>query len=148
VTVELRGVHHVGVPVRDLQRSLAFYRDIFGIEPDFVVESEGPEVDAAVQLPDVRVTAAFLTLGNTFLELLEYRQPVGADFALRNCDVGAVHVALEVGDVAAAHEQLRAEGIEFSSPPTLIEEGELAGHRFAYFRDHDGIQFELFERPG
>jgi catechol 2,3-dioxygenase len=30
--VTLRGVHHVGVPVRSLDRSLAFYRDLLGFE--------------------------------------------------------------------------------------------------------------------
>jgi catechol 2,3-dioxygenase-like lactoylglutathione lyase family enzyme len=147
MSVELRGVHHVGVPVRSLERSLAFYRDMFGVEPTFQVESEGPEVDANLQLEGAKVSAAFVPLGNTILELLEYQNPVGEDFALRNCDVGAIHVALDVADIDAAYEELRAKGADFSSAPTVIPEGELEGYRFCYFRDHDGIQFELFEAP-
>jgi len=144
----LRGVHHVGIPVRNLERSLAWYRDLFGIEPDFTVEAEGDDTSAAVQLEDARITAAFLTVGNTILELLEYHHPRGEDFSLRNCDVGAVHVCLEVESVDAAYERLRSSGAEFSAAPATIPEGPLAGHRFAYFRDPDGVQFELFEKPG
>ena len=141
-------MHHIGVPVRSVERSLAWYRDLFGLEPDFVLESEGPETSAAVQLENARITAAMLTVGNTLLELLEYHEPVGADFALRNCDVGAIHIALEVDSIAAAYDRLRARGATFSVAPTLIEEGPLEGYRFCYFRDPDGIQFELFQRPG
>jgi catechol 2,3-dioxygenase-like lactoylglutathione lyase family enzyme len=146
-TVKVSGIHHVGVPVRDIQASLAWYREIFGIEPLFVVESEGPDVSAAVQLPDARITAALLPVGNTILELLQYHEPVGADFGLRNCDVGAIHIALQVEDIAEAHAALVARDADFSCPPTLIPEGDLAGYRFAYFRDPDGIQFELFQLP-
>ncbi len=147
VGVELRGVHHVGVPVRSLERSLAWFRDAFGIEPELVVESEGPETSAAVQLEGARIGAAFLDIGNTIIELLEYREPVGEDFRLRNCDVGAVHIALEVASIHDAHERLRELGAAFSVPPTRIEDAPLEGHWFCYFRDPNGIQYELFQRP-
>jgi catechol 2,3-dioxygenase-like lactoylglutathione lyase family enzyme len=146
--VSLRGLNHVGIPVRDLRRSLAWYREMFGIEPEFVVEAEGPETSAAVQLEDARVTAAFLDVGGSYLELLQYHNPVGEDFTLRNCDVGAVHVCLVVDSIHAAYERLLAGGANFSAPPAKMEEGALAGYSFAYFRDPDGIQFELFELPG
>ena len=149
----LRGFHHIGVPVRSLEKSLAWYRAMFGIEPEFFAESEGPATSAAVQLEGARVRVAFLTVGGTYLELLEYDNPIGADFRvdggfrLRNCDVGAIHLAIEVDSIDAAYQKLRAGGAEFSVEPSLIEEGPLTGHKFCYFRDPDGIQFELFELP-
>jgi catechol 2,3-dioxygenase-like lactoylglutathione lyase family enzyme len=142
----LLGIQHVGVPVRNMARSLAWYRDVFELEPEFTMEADGPDTSAAVQLPEVRITAAFLNVGNTYLELLEYHEPVGEDFALRNCDVGAIHICFDVDDIDAAYARLSARGAEFSAPPAAIDEGPLAGYRFAYFRDPDGIQFELFER--
>lgn len=148
MTVSLKSLHHVGVPVRDLQRSLAWYRDLFDLEPDFVEETSGPDLDAAVQIPGARLSYAFLTLSNTVLELLQYHEPVGEDFALRNCDIGAVHVAFEVDDIQRAYDELSARGANFSAPPNLIEDGPMTGHHFAYFRDPDGVQLELFQRPG
>ena len=145
--VKITGVQHVGVPVRSMERSLAWYKDVFDLEPEFVVESDSPETAAAVQLPGAHVTAAFLNVGNTYLELLEYHNPVGEDFSLRNCDVGAIHVAIEVDSIAAAYTRLTERGAEFSAPPSTIPEGDLAGWSFAYFRDPDRIQFELFQRP-
>jgi len=152
-TARIVGIHHVGVPVRSMERSLAWYRDVFGLEPTAVIESEGEDTSRAVQLEDAKVTAAFLNVGNTVLELLEYRNPIGEDFRvddgyrMRNCDVGCIHIALQVDDIASAHATLVAKGADFSSPPAEIPDGELAGIKFAYFRDPDGVQFELFELP-
>src|SRR5919204_5743225 len=104
--VRLRGMNHVGIPVRDVQRSLAWYREMFGVEPEFVVESEGPDTSAAVQLEDAKVTPAFLDVGGTYVELLQYHNPVGEDFTLRNCDVGAIHVCLTVESIHETYERL------------------------------------------
>jgi catechol 2,3-dioxygenase-like lactoylglutathione lyase family enzyme len=141
-----RRLHHVGVPIRDLERSLAWYRDTLGIEVDLVQTAEGPDVDQTVQLEGVRLRSAFLSLGNTLLELLEYESPVGEDFALRNCDVGAIHVCFEVDDIDAEYQRLTDMGVEFSIAPTRLS-GALEGHRYCYFRDPDGIQLELWQLP-
>ncbi|MBM3678226.1 MAG: hypothetical protein FJW96_10150 [Actinobacteria bacterium] len=152
-SARVAGIHHVGVPVRSMERSLAWYKAVFGIEPvaSMVADGEGPS--RAVQLADVVVEAAFLDVGNTILELLEYRNPVGEDFRtqdgyrLRNCDVGAIHIALHVEDIEETYAALEARGADFSCPVTEIPEGEWAGMKFAYFRDPDGIQFELIQLP-
>jgi catechol 2,3-dioxygenase-like lactoylglutathione lyase family enzyme len=140
-----KGLHHVGMPVRSIERSLAWYRDVLGLEPDFVVSAEGPELSQTVQLDGARLRFAFLPLGGTILELLEYESPVGEDFALRNCDVGALHVCFEVDDIDAVYAELRRKGVEFSIEPTR-QRGPIEGDRCCYFRDLDGIQLELWER--
>jgi catechol 2,3-dioxygenase-like lactoylglutathione lyase family enzyme len=145
--MKITGIQHIGVPVRSMERSLAWYRDVFEIEPEFMMEADGPDTSAAVQLPDVSITAAFINVGNTYLELLEYHRPIGEDLSTRNCDVGSIHVCLDVDDIDEAYERLSSRGADFSAPPALIEEGPLAGYRFAYFRDPDRIQFELFQSP-
>jgi len=145
--VTLGGIQHVGVPVRSLEQSLKFYRDAFGVEPEFIAKASGPGTSRLVGVPDVEMSFAFLDLGNTVLELLEYESPRGQDYDRRNCDVGATHIALAVADVEAAYEELRGKGIEFSGPPLHIDEGPLAGCITAYFRDPDGIQLEIFQVP-
>lgn len=146
-TVPVRKLHHLGVPVRDIEASLAWYEEMFGLECLFRAGGEGPEVERAVQVEGALIDAAFLRVGDIYLELIEFKAPVGEDFALRNCDVGAIHIALDVPDVHEAHRVLTAKGAMFTNEPTFIPEGELAGHWFAYFRDPNGIQFELFQPP-
>lgn len=145
MAVQLRGLQHVGVPVRNLQRSLDFYHDVFGVEPRFVAKTSGEGTSRLLGVPDVELSYAFIDLGNTVLELLEYERPRGADYDRQNCDVGATHVCFEVPDVEEAYTALRAKGIEFSSPPLHLDDGPLAGCITAYFKDPDGIQLEIFQ---
>jgi catechol 2,3-dioxygenase-like lactoylglutathione lyase family enzyme len=141
------GVHHIGIPVRNIERSLAWYGELFGLEPDFVEIAEGPETSQTVQLDDTRLKFAFLPVGGTILEFLEYENPVGRDFELRNCDVGAIHVCLEVDDIERVHGLLTDWGVEFSIEPTRLG-GAVDGEFCCYFRDPDGIQLELWQRRG
>lgn len=139
------GVHHVGLTVSDLERSLAFYERLLGRVRDFVAASEGEELSRAVGVADAHLRFGFITLGSVHLELLEYRNPRRDRFELANCDVGAAHVCFEVADLRAAMAALAEEGITFYSEPVDIREGPLAGYSFAYFDDPDGITLELFE---
>lgn len=146
--VKANGIQHVGVPVRDMEESLRFYRDIFGVEPDFIAEGSGETLSQAVGVPDADLSFAFLRIGSSILELLEYRQPRGRDFDRRNCDVGAIHIAFQVSDIDQAYERLRAKGVQFNALPLKIEDGPLAGCSFAYFTDPNGVQLEIFETAG
>jgi catechol 2,3-dioxygenase-like lactoylglutathione lyase family enzyme len=137
-------VHHIGVTVRDLDRSLRWYYEVLGLKPRAIQDCEGPDLSRTVQLDEASVRVAFLDVGNTALALLEYRHPVGIDFRLRNCDVGAIHICIEVQDIDAEYERLKALGVQCATEPIPLR-GEFGGSRFCYFRDPDGIQLELWE---
>ena len=141
-------LHHIGIPVSDMERSIAFYTRLLGFtEAGITATAQGPELSAVLQVDDAELEAVFLRSGDLFLELLHYSSPEIKPFSGRNCDVGVVHVCFEVDSVQAVHDELVAEGVAFNAPPMTLEEGDLAGHTFAYFRDPDGIQLELFELP-
>lgn len=141
-------LHHIGIPVSDMERSLAFYERLLGFtKPGITAVAEGPELSAVLQVPDAKLDAVFLRSGDLFLELLQYSSPEIQPFNGRNCDVGVLHVCFEVEDAQAVFEELSADGVAFNAPPMTLEEGDLAGHTFAYFRDPDGIQLELMELP-
>lgn len=147
MTISLRGIQHVGVPVKSLERSLAFYRDVFGLEPEFTHTGEGDVLSAGVGVPDAKLTLAFLQLGNTYLELLEYHTPRDELYGKANCDVGAVHVCFQVDDIQASYAELLERGVECFSAPILIDDGPLGGTWFLYFKDPDGITLEFFQVP-
>jgi catechol 2,3-dioxygenase-like lactoylglutathione lyase family enzyme len=68
----------------------------------------------------------------------------GAAYTTANNDVGAFHVCLRTADIAAADARLRALGVAPSSRPTRSDVGPI----LLYFRDPDGIQYQLIELPG
>lgn len=144
----LRGVNHIGVTVRDLDATVAWYREMLDIEPTFGQRgNSGAKVDTVVQVEGAVIDMAFCVLGNTCLEFLQYREPAGADFALSNSDVGAVHACFEVDDIDAAYQRLLSKGVQFSAPPAVATEGPLEGVAYAYFRDLQGLQLEFFQVP-
>jgi catechol 2,3-dioxygenase-like lactoylglutathione lyase family enzyme len=149
VSIEIVRIHHAGVPVSDLDRSVAFFGDVFGLTPAFVAESGGPELSHAVGVAEAHSRMAFIPLpGGSAIELLQYVNPAGRPHDRANNDVGATHVCLEVKDIEGACRQMAEQGVEFFSRPSTASAGELAGWRFVYFKDPvDDITFELMQAP-
>ena len=94
-------LNHVAIAVPDLTAASALYRGTLGAT-----------VSDPVDLPEHGVTTVFVTLPNTKLELLH---PLGegspiAGFLARNPAGGIHHLCYEVDDIAAARDQLLADG--------------------------------------
>jgi catechol 2,3-dioxygenase-like lactoylglutathione lyase family enzyme len=146
---KIMGVHHAGVTVRDLERSLAWYKEMFDVDPVVMVRNDEPLPEAigeAVGVPGAMLSYAFLPFGDGLFELIEYHDPVGRDYELSNNDVGAMHVGIRVDDVVAQYEHMVARGAQFRHGPIILE-GELEGVVFTYASDPDGIQVELWQEP-
>ena len=106
-----RGIHHVGVAVRDLDEALATYGRLLG-----------GEVEHRDVLADQGVEAASVRVGESRVELLAATgpdTPVGRFLERRG--PGLHHVAYEVDDVASALRDLAAAGAE------LVDEAPRAG---------------------
>ena len=94
-------LNHVAIVVPDREAATALYRDTLGAR-----------VQPPHALPEHGVTAVFVELGNTRIELLE---PLGADspiaaFLAKNPGGGMHHICYEVEDIVAARDQLAAGG--------------------------------------
>jgi catechol 2,3-dioxygenase-like lactoylglutathione lyase family enzyme len=142
-------LHHTGLTVRDLARSLAFYRDALGMEVVFEQEKEGGYLAAIVGYPDAHVRMAHLVFpGDRHrLELFEYVSPEPRGEPGEPRDVGITHFCLSVDDIEAVAERLEAGGAVFFSRPVAVDTGANAGGRGLYLRDPDGIVVELFQPP-
>lgn len=148
----ITGMHHVSRGVSDMDRSLAFYRDLLGMEVALDTEMAGEMLDRETGLAGARLRFVLLRASGTapFLELLQYRSPEGKPYPVdaSPADVGAHHVALVVNDIRAAHERLTAAGVRFTWPPQEVDSGTLRGHWTAYCFDPDGLVIELWQLPG
>lgn len=121
--IKTRGLYHLHLIVRDLDRSLAFYRGVFGLEERF---RDGPKM-VFLSTPGC---ADLITLNE---------DPAEAANAGRNGGVGHFGFKLESdADLdAAISEVVRAGGaLEKRSAPG-------AGRSYAYVRDPDGYLIEL-----
>jgi catechol 2,3-dioxygenase-like lactoylglutathione lyase family enzyme len=147
----MRAVHHVGLGVRDLERSVAFYHDVLGLSFEVAPTGwfEGPHLQRALGVDgpaSLRIAIFRVGDGQTWLELLQYREPPSpTERALSQNAVGSAHVALFVEDILATMADLGARGVTFNSDANVIDDGPLAGWRWVYFRDPDGHTLELVE---
>jgi lactoylglutathione lyase/glyoxylase I family protein len=140
--IDVQRLDHVSFTVADVERSSRFYGR-FGFAPVNRYQQAGSELDHAVATVPADMDIQVLRRPDgAMLELIAYtRQPSAR--AARNSVVGAGHIAFVVTDIEAAYDELRADGIEFLSPPNTDQYGE----RWVYLRDPDGITVELMQ-PG
>jgi catechol 2,3-dioxygenase-like lactoylglutathione lyase family enzyme len=142
----LRAVHHVGVTVADLERSVAFWSRLTGASPRDSRTMAGPGVGRLVGYPSVRIEAAWLDFpGGLALELLQYLEPDEPGYPEGTAHPGNIHVCLDVADVDAARDHALACGARPVGGPVDVAAGPLAGARIAYVRDPDGVTIELFQ---
>ncbi len=140
----IAGVEHVAISVSDLERSLAFYRDLLGLSVARVLEC-GPETQlpTVTAQPGCRARIAHLYTGSFLLELFEYREPEGRPIepGRRQADHGLVHLGLRSTDARADFKRLQQHGVESLSDPVEFRPGVW----LFYFRGPDGEVLELRE---
>lgn len=97
----LKKIHHVGIVVRSLEDSFAFYRDTLGLA-----------VHKVATVADQGVKAALLTIGNSEIELLEpINENGGVAKFLATRGEGLHHICFETDDVGKELEATMARGI-------------------------------------
>ncbi len=113
---KVESINHVGLPISDRAKSLAFYRDIIGLQ---VIPHE---IDGN---PLVWTKAE----DGSMVHLIE--PPPGAD--------SRTHVALQVDDIDAALAAVKEAGIELTSGPGERHNGQ----RYFFVSDPDGNRIEF-----
>jgi glyoxylase I family protein len=142
----INGINHVGLSTSDLDRMVAFYRDILGFEVRTGYEWSGSTViDELIGVPSSAARTCVVSAGNLYLELFQYLNPPtpGPGGALRQpFDRGYTHICIDVTDIDAEHERLTAAGARFNRAPP---HQEMSGLKAIYGRDPDGNIIELQE---
>jgi lactoylglutathione lyase len=123
---------HSMIRVLDEERSTAFYREAFGLEPADRLEMEGftlvylrgPEADFEVELTINAGRSEPYVLGD-----------------------GYGHVAFVVDDLDAEHARFAAAGLAPRKIVEFVRDGVRLA-RFFFVADPDGYQIEVLERHG
>lgn len=145
---DIHHVHHVGLTVSDLDRSVDFYTHHLGCTTVMAQEKEGGYLATIVGYPDAHVRMAHLcAAGDLVIELFEYYAPQTRTTDLEPRLIGNPHLCFVVDDLRAVHDRLVSADIEFLSEPVPIDTGVNAGGMGVYLRDPDGIVIELFQSP-
>jgi catechol 2,3-dioxygenase-like lactoylglutathione lyase family enzyme len=143
----IRAAHHVGITVRSLEGSLAFYRDLLGFEVVFGWNPQAPYIGELVGYPEVDLHSVILRVpgSDVFLELLEYRGVPANPVDGANANPGTVHLAFYVDDLEDLYARLTGHGVPALSPPVTPTIGPNRGGRAVYLVDPDGVRVELIQ---
>lgn len=138
---------HTGITVLNLEGSLAFWRDVLGLELSHTAHQKGELAEEITGVKGAEIKLAVLkTPCGHKIELLEYLAPSDRKRAnLRSCDVGSVHVALLVEDLNAALDRIAVLGWKTAGQPQILTKGPNAGRRVVYVRDPDGTTIEFMQ---
>jgi lactoylglutathione lyase len=141
------GLDHVGFAVNDLDRSMAFYRDLLGMQVLWQRTYQEEYVRTLVGYPTATLRCAYLEIPGSAvkLELLEYQNVPREQGELRRADPGNAHLALAVPDLDKLWRNLKAAGVPIVSDPVVSTAGPFKGTKTMYVCDPDGISVQLME---
>ena len=117
----LQEILHVGLTVSDMDRSIAFYRDVLGLAFQGELLMEGPETDRLFRMEGCRARVAYLkgtdAIAAPPVELIQFINDPAAreESGLHRTSIS--ELCFRVRDIEAAYQTLTARGVEcFSSP--------------------------------
>jgi catechol 2,3-dioxygenase-like lactoylglutathione lyase family enzyme len=133
-------MHHTGLTVSDLDRSVEFYTDVIGgtVESRFSVSGEAFET--VVGSEGVSGQFVHIDVGDGRLELVEYEPTDASREPATLPQPGGTHLAFSLGNVDGLVDAL-PDGIDPLSEPRTTA----SGTRLVFVRDPDGNLVELLE---
>lgn len=142
------GCDHIGITVKDLDRSVCFYEDL-GFEVFGRWTRSEPYLRTLVGYPEVILGIVEMTVPGSpvRLEILEYRGVDGAAIDPANGNPGTAHFCLIVDDIEERCARMAERGAGFVSAIQTSDAGPIKGGKVVYMIDPDGIRVELVELP-
>jgi len=130
----LEKIDHIGIAVKDIEQAIRLYREVFGMEPSLVYESEY-----------TKAKIAFFPIGEVKIELIQPTNPesVMAKF-LEKKGEGIHHVSLKVKDVDQSLGEVEEKGIQLIDKKSRkVRENERVA--FLHPKSTNGVLFELIQ---
>ena len=147
MTVQL--LTHLGLCVSDLERSVAFYCDVFGFAEVGRLEPDVEPTSRILEIPDAKLQAVYLERDGWRLELLYFPSPghTGTGAPRPVNQLGFTHLSFRVRDIAAFLVRVEAAG------GSIREDSRIPAHdgdrsRALFVLDPDGTRIELIDAPG
>lgn len=146
----ISGIHHTSFTVKDMERSIAFYRDLLGLKVTWDslaagIQFKGEVADNVTGCPGTEQRLVFLAAGDSRIELVQYT-PTGKSLVDNKAsDTGSAHVCFRTENIQELYQKLSAKGVRLHCVPQ-----DLGFASVMYFRDPDGIILEAVqgELPG
>lgn len=144
-------IYHVGLTVSDLDRSIAFYRDVLGLTYQGEMVMTGPATDALFQRKDCKVRVAYLNGSEHVeappVELIQFVGDAAEKVAPGLFAPSISELCFYTDAIDAVYERLLSKGVECLSPPVAFDftDQGFGKSKAFYFKDPDGIILEMMQ---
>ncbi len=125
--VEVKGVAHVGLYIKDIERSKKFYKEILGFE----------NICEFISLEENKI--AFMKSGNLIIELIQHKVWMDRKDGLFD------HIAMEVENIEDTSAKLKELGIVFEADIYYDDLVFDKGVKYQAFRGPDGEHLEIYQ---
>jgi catechol 2,3-dioxygenase-like lactoylglutathione lyase family enzyme len=145
----ITALDHISVTVSDMDRSLAFYCDLLGLQEVERHRLEGETISTMAGKPEVVMQVVRLAAPDTptiLLDLQQYLAPEGGVSNAKLGDIGHAHFCFGVPDLDQTYAELSAKGVEFVSEPVTFDLG-WGILDVVFLKDPDGFVLELVGVP-
>lgn len=144
-------IYHVGLTVSDLDRSIAFYRDILGLEFQGEIFMEGEETDKMFRRANCKARVAYLNGSKAIeappVELIQFVDNKVNQMQSDLFTTSISEVCFYTDDIDSAYKILIENHVECLSEPQYFDfrADGFGESRAFYFRDPDGIILEMMQ---
>lgn len=137
-------LRHIGIVVRDLEKSVKFYQDIFDLKIDKQIIEDGKYVEDLVGIKNASIHWAKLKAKDgTIIELLEYKNNPNKEKDNHMANrLGCSHIAVSVEDIESIYTKLQKYNCKCNSKPLFSPDGKV---KVMYCHDIDGSILEIVE---
>lgn len=143
-------VAHTGITVTDLDRSIAFYRDVLGLHFLGEMSMGGPESAQLFRRPDCSARVAYLRSEDPSappVELIQFTDCPVVEHTPTLFESSISELCFAVEDIDEEYRRLTAQGVEFLSQPQTFDSRSygFGVSRAVYFYDPDHNILELIQ---
>ena len=145
--MSVQAICHIGICVKDLEHSRAFYRDVLGFKELTRLEVDDDTSKKFLEVDDLKLRCIFLERDGLRIELMSYGDSTTGKGEISPIyERGLTHFAIRVHDVDEMVARIEAAGGEILRHTEIRNEAYQSHCIFA--KDPDGVRLELIESPG
>jgi catechol 2,3-dioxygenase-like lactoylglutathione lyase family enzyme len=148
-TPRIEAVNHIGIGVRDMDKSMAFYRDILGFEEEVIgytarMDSMAPMLPSPT--PTMKVKIITSKYKGAWIEVYQHVEQYRPSIAIpRYGDIGHMEFAINVSNIEKVYDKLQKKGVKFICPPQKVDLPPSDEWKYTYMVDADGFLVSLVE---
>lgn len=137
-------LRHIGIVVRDLEKSKKFYETVFKLTAVKQIVEEGEFIEKLVGIENASIHWVKLSAKDgTIIELLEYKNNPFTQIDNYPANrLGCSHIAVSVEDIEATYQKLLLFGCKTNSKPLFSPDGKV---KVMYAHDLDGTIIEVVQ---